>query len=69
MQIRRKNVDGKNLVVQYSYGSKYLGFCTIEVASNDEALALSALPDAELLARLKTALGAEMLADLNSSYQ
>lgn len=68
MKIRRKNVDGKNLVMQYSYGSKYLGFCTIEVTSNDEALALSALPDAELLTRLKTALGAKMLSDLQANY-
>lgn len=70
MQIRRKNVDGKNLIVQYIYGSTnpYLGLFVIQAASNEEAFALFASPDAKLLERLKIALGAEMLADLQAAY-
>jgi hypothetical protein len=70
MQIRRKNVDGKNFVVQYIYGSTspYLGFCTIETESNEDAIALLSLTDANLLERVKTSLGAEILADLQTNY-
>jgi hypothetical protein len=70
MQIRRKNVDGKNLIVQYLFGSTnpYLSFCTIETESNEDAVTLLSLPDADLLERVKTALGAKMLADLQTNY-
>ncbi len=46
----------------------YLSFCTIETESNEDAVTLLSLPDADLLERVKTALGAKMLADLQTNY-
>jgi hypothetical protein len=71
MQIRRKNVDGANLVVQYLVGAQnpYLGFHVIRTETNADATALSNLPDNELVVRLGQELGGQMLADLRSAYK
>jgi hypothetical protein len=71
MRIRRKNVDGKNLVVQYLVGSEipYMGFHTIETQSAEEALALAALDDEALIKQVELGLGEQMLADLSAHYK
>jgi len=70
MQIRRKNVDGKSLIIQYIVGSvrPYLGYCVIKTDTDEEFASLNALSDAELLDRLKAELGEQKLADLQANY-
>jgi len=70
MQIRRKNVDGKSLIIQYLFGSvrPYWGHYVIKTETDEELASLNALSDAELLDRLKAELGEQKLADLQANY-